>query len=151
MQKYDITVKLPEGWQSESETYLDESGVEITHFEAHLYDSVGSKDRGLIEIYAGDMPDGTTAEDQAFSNYADIVGFDDDDPEDFNPIVKWKFNNRNAYGFDALCEDDSPLRFFTQEPSKGVLVIYCIAGADEKQLAAVLELVERNARVTLKK
>lgn len=93
------------------------------------------------------MPEDTTAEDQAFSNYADMVGFSDDDPEDFQPIFKIKFNGRNAYGFEALCEDESPMKFLTQEVKKDVLAIICVAGKDEKTLDGILTVVERNFRV----
>ena len=76
---YDIQLRLPEGWQQEMETYLDEGGAEITHLEAHLYNEARKRDEGYIDLYVGPLPEDTTAEDQALSNYADIVGFDDDD------------------------------------------------------------------------
>ena len=28
---YDISIKLPQGWVSDLDSYIDESGVEITH------------------------------------------------------------------------------------------------------------------------
>lgn len=144
---FDITLNLPAGWQKESDTYIDESGAEISHFEAHLYNHQNKRDEGMIDIYVGEMPEDTTAEDQAFSNYADMVGFSDDDPEDFQPIFKIKFNGRNAYGFEALCEDESPMKFLTQEVKKDVLAIICVAGKDEKTLDGILTVVERNFRV----
>lgn len=144
---YDIQLQLPDGWHKELETYLDESGAEISHLEAHLYNDGADRDDGMIDIYVGEMPEDTSAEDQALSNYADIVGFDDDDPEDFNPIAKIKFNGKYAYGFDALCEDDSPMMFLSQEIKSGVLAIICVAGADDDKLKGILQLVERNLRV----
>ena len=87
---------MPEGWISEQETVEDESGALITHFEASC------KAGDSVDIYVGPLPEDTTARDQAMSNYADMVGFDDDDPEDFNPIAKLKFNGKNAFGFDGL-------------------------------------------------
>lgn len=144
---YDIQLNLPAGWQTELDTYVDESGAEITHLESHLYNETKNRDEGMIDIYVGDMPEDTTAEDQAFSNYADIVGFDEDDPEDFNPIAKIKFNNKTAYGFDALCEDDSPMMFLSSEIKSGVLAIICAAATDDTSLQNVLALVEHNLRV----
>lgn len=144
---YDLQLNLPAGWQKETESYIDESGAEVSHLEAHLYDAERKCDIGMIDIYVGGMPEGTTAEDQAFSNYADIVGFDDDDPEDFNPIVKIKFNNKAAYGFDALCEDDKPMMFLSQEVKAGILAIICCAGEDDDKLKEALLLVERGLRV----
>lgn len=144
---YDITLNLPAGWQKESDNYIDESGAEISHLEAHLYNDSKKRDEGMIDIYVGEMPEDTTAEDQAFSNYADMVGFSDDDPDDFQPIFKVKFNGKNAFGFEALCEDESPMKFFTQEIKKGVLAIICIAGKDEKTLDGIFTVVERNFRI----
>lgn len=144
---YDIQLNLPAPWQKEMETYEDESGAEITHLEAHLYDSAAKCDTGYIDLYVGPLPEDTTAEDQALSNYADIVGFDDDDPEDFNPIATIRFNGKKAYGFDAYLEDERPMMFLSQEVKSGVLAILCAAGADDARLKDVLTLVERNLRV----
>ena len=145
--EFDIQLNLPSSWQKEADTYIDESGEEITHIEAHLYSEAKKRDEGLIDIYVGPMPEDTTAEDQAFSNYADIVGFDDDDPEDFNPIARIKFNNKTAYGFDALCEDDKPMMFLSQEIKSGVLAIICCGGCDDERLKEALSLTERGLRV----
>lgn len=144
---YDIKMNLPAPWQKELETYEDESGAEISHLEAHLYDEARKRDIGLVDIYVGEMPEDTTAEDQALSNYADIVGFDESDPEDFNPVSKIKFNGKNAYVFDALCEDDSPMMFLSQEVKSGVLAIICIAGIDDEKLKENVLLVERTFRI----
>ena len=144
---YDIQLNLPAQWQKESDTYLDESGVEVSHLEAHLYNNTQKRDEGMIDVYVGEMPEDTTAEDQAFSNYADMVGFSDDDPEDFCPIYKFKFNGRNAFGFDALCEDESPMRLITQEIRRGVLAIICIAATDEKALENLQSDLEKSLRI----
>ena len=146
---YDIQLNLPQGWQKEADSYLDESGFEITHAQAHLYNTAKKKDDALIDIYVGDMPEDSTAEDQAFSNYADIVGFEDDDPEDFDPIAKIKFNGRNAYGFSALCEDESPMMFLSQEVKGGVLAIICAVAATDEMLQQVMQLVEKGFRVKI--
>jgi len=140
-------LNLPQEWQKETDTYLDESGVEITHAEAHLYNQAKKRDDAMIDIYVGDMPEDTTAEDQAFSNYADIVGFDEDDPEDFNPVATIKFNGKNAYGFSALCENESPMMFLSQEVKKGVLAIICAVSTTDEQLQQVMRLVEIGFRV----
>ncbi|MBP5211075.1 MAG: hypothetical protein J6Z27_04490 [Bacteroidales bacterium] len=144
---FDILLNLPEGWQSETDTYIDESGAEVTHLEAHLHNKIKKKDEGMVDIYVGETPDDTNAEDQAYSNYADIVGFDEDDPEDFNPIDKIKFNNRNAWTFEALCEDNSPMEFISYEPKKGILAIICLAAASEAKLRELHSLIERSLRI----
>lgn len=144
---YDIIMNLPASWTCEQDTYLDESGYEITHLEAHLRNDRRQQDDAGIDIYVGNIPEGETAEDQALANYAETVGFYDDDPEDFNPIDKFKFNGKNAYGFSALCEDDSPMRFIAQEVRKGVLAIIVFVAKDEKALADTYRLIECNFRV----
>lgn len=140
-------MNLPACWTCEQDTYLDESGYEIAHLEAHLRNDRKQKDEAIIDIYVGDIPEGETAEDQALANYAETVGFYDDDPEDFNPIEKFKFNGKNAYGFSALCEDESPMRFIAQEVRKGILAIFVFSASDEQSVEETRALIERSFRV----
>lgn len=144
---YDLSIKLPAGWVSDLDSYLDESGVEITHLSCHLPNDRQQTDEALIDVYAGPMPEDTTAADQALANYADTVGFDDGDPEDFDPIVEWPFNNKKAYGFEAIAEDDSPMRMMCLEPKKGTLVILCILGKDDETLVEAVRLAEHGLRI----
>ncbi len=144
---YDISLKLPKEWVSELDSYIDESGVEITHLSCHLPNDRLQTDEALIDVYAGPLPDDTTAADQALSNYADTVGFDEDDPEDFDPIIEWPFNGKKAYGFEAIAEDDSPMRMMCIEFKKGVLVILCILGKDDDTLVQAVQLAERGLRL----
>ncbi len=144
---YDISLKLPKEWVSELDSYIDESGVEITHLSCHLPNDRLQTDEALIDVYAGPLPEDTTAADQALSNYADTVGFDEDDPEDFDPIIEWPFNGKKAYGFEAIAEDDSPMRMMCIEFKKGVLVILCILGKDDDTLVQAVQLAERGLRL----
>ena len=144
---YDISLKLPKEWVSELDSYIDESGVEITHLSCHLPNDKLQTDEALIDVYAGPLPEDTTAADQALSNYADTVGFDEDDPEDFDPIIEWPFNGKKAYGFEAIAEDDSPMRMMCIEFKKGVLVILCILGKDDDTLVQAVQLAERGLRL----
>lgn len=144
---YDIQLRLPERWLSECDTFEDESGVLVTHFEATLPAGKPDEVRAFVDIYVGDMPEDETAEDQAFANYAETVGFSEDDPEDFNPIFKTKFNGKNAWGFDALCENETPMRFLAQEVRKGVLAIIVFGALNEAGLVSLQETLERNLRV----
>lgn len=144
---YDISLKLPKEWVSELDSYIDESGVEITHLSCHLPNDRLQTDEALIDVYAGPLPEDTTAADQALSNYADTVGFDEDDPEDFDPIIEWPFNGKKAYGFEAIAEDDSPMRMMCIEFKKGVLVILCILGRDDDTLVQAVQLAERGLRL----
>lgn len=143
---YKINLRLPDDWKTNLDTYNDEVG-ETTHLEAHLPGAPGEVDRILIDVYVGDLPEGETAEDQAFANYAEAVGFDDDDENEECPIVKFKFNGRNAYGFEAVTEDNCPMRFFAQEVRNGVLLIVAYYTASEDLLLSAFELLERNLRI----
>ena len=144
---YNLSLKLSEGWVSELDSYLDESGVEITHLSCHLSDDRARTDLALIDVYAGPMPEDSTAADQALANYADTVGFDEEDPEDFDPITEWPFGKKKAYGFEAYAEDDSPMRMMCIELKKGVLVIICILGKDDDRLVEAVEIAERGLRL----
>lgn len=138
--KTDIQITLPDGWKINRDNYTDDSGETISHIEASLAD-----DSAFFEVHAGPMPEDETAEDQAFANYAESVGFDDDD--EGSPIVKFKWNGKNAWGFEALCEDDRPLRLISQEVRSGVLAIIIIGASDDTQLEKVSELVETHLRI----
>ncbi|MBR3292442.1 MAG: hypothetical protein IKI66_09740 [Bacteroidales bacterium] len=144
---YDISLKLPQGWVSDLDTYVDESGVEITHLSCHLPNDKRQTDEALIDAYVGPMPDDTTAADQALANYADMVGFDEEDPDDFDPIIEWPFNGKKAYGFEALAEDDSPMRMMSIELKKNILVILVVLAKDDETLRQAVELAERGLRL----
>ena len=60
---YDISLPLPHDWTSEQDSYEEIDGVLITHLECHLPKGDGKSDRALIDLYVGDMPADTTAED----------------------------------------------------------------------------------------
>ena len=140
--KTDIQITLSDGWKISRDTYADEIGEEISHLEA-----VSADETAFFEVHAGPMPEGETAEDQAFANYAESVGFDDDD--EGSPIVKFKWNGKNAWGFEAISEDDKPLRLISQEVRSGVLAIIIIGANDDTQLENVSELVETRLRIKL--
>ena len=74
---YKLSIKLPEGWQQDTQVAKEEDGTEITHLEAHLPDDKNEKDLALIDICLGPMPEDTTAADAAYANYVDMIGFDD--------------------------------------------------------------------------
>lgn len=142
MMKTEIKIELPAEWKLSRDNYTDDNGETISHIEASMAD-----DSAFFEVHAGPMPDGETAEDQAFANYAESVGFDDDD--EGSPIVKFKWNGKNAWGFEALCEDEKPVRLIAQEVKSGLLAIIIIGANDETQLEKVSELVESRLRVSV--
>lgn len=143
---YEINLKLTDEWKTNLETLNDEVG-ETTHLEAHLPGAEGEVDQILIDVYVGDLLDGETAEDQAFANYADAIGFEEGDENEESPIVKFKFNGKNAFGFEAETEDNYPMRFFTQEVHKGVLLVVAYYVKNEDMLQPTFELLEKNLRI----
>ncbi len=140
---YNIKLELPAAWKSRRET-LDGG---VAHFEAFLANDRLQTDDAEIDVCVGPMPPETTAQDEAMANYVEIVGFDDDDPEDMDPLTEWPFQNRKAYGFEALCEDDSPMRVMCVEIRSGVLVVMTLIGRTDSILEELVTLVERKLRV----
>ena len=128
-----IEIKMPEGWKSQiSDNYVEAEKIDGT---------------AQFEITVGDMPEDSAAPEQALINFIDMVGFDDDDPEDYSPIEKWDFNNRKAYGFDAYLEDESSIRVLCIEPKKGVLAVISIVGKSEQIVEETMHLLERVLRI----
>lgn len=133
---------MPEGWKVSMDTVPGMGGSDEVVIEAISSDGIQS-----VDVTVGEMPAENTAADQAMTNFLDMVGFDEDDAEDYNPIEVWTFNNRKAYGFDAWLEDDTPLRVICTEPKRGILCVMSLNSADEKSLESLQQLVERALRV----
>ena len=74
-----IQLPLIPGWQSHQETLLD-GEIELAHLETYLSDDNTQSDKALIDVYAGAMPQGSSAEQEALNSYQDIVGDDEEDP-----------------------------------------------------------------------
>lgn len=128
-----IEIKLPEGWNGQ----VGEQYVEIENLDG----------TASVEVTVGNMPAESAAPEQALINFIDMVGFDDDDPEDYSPIEQWEFNNRKAYGFDAYLEDESSIRVLCIEPKKGVLAVISIVGRNERIVDETMHLLERILRI----
>ena len=143
---YDISLPLPHDWTSEQDSYEEIDGVLITHLECHLPKGDGKSDRALIDLYVGDMPADTTAEDEAYANYADIIGWDDEDEEE-NPIAEWGFQRKKAYGFSGECEDGSIMLLMCIEIVKGGLLICSVVAPDDEEVSKWAKYLEENLRV----
>lgn len=144
--KYQMTLPLPEGWASETEEYEEIEGAPITHLSCNLPDPAGKTDGSCIDLYLGDLPADTTAQDEAFANYTDMVGWDDDDDED-NPIAEWRFQKKRAYGFSALCEDESVMLLMCVEIKQGALLIANLSAPTNEDLQKLAQYVEFHLRV----
>lgn len=138
---YDIQLRLGEGWKIHVENIKDDAGMDMTHLEA------AGRNGAFVDITIGAMPDGENAQDQAFANYVETVGFSDDDPEGFNPIARLMLDGKAAWGFDAYCEDDAPMRLITQEIRSGVLAIIVFSAPDRDSLVELHRQIEHTLRV----
>lgn len=147
--KYSIKMDLPENWKSSIDTDQDPDGTEITHLSAYLANEKTQSDESDIDIYVGDMPEDGDAQEQAMLNYVDMVGFDENDPEDQDPLTEWPFGNKKAYGFECLCEDDSPMRVMFCEIKKGALAIISVIAKDDETLSKYVTMVEQRLRVKI--
>lgn len=143
---YNITLPLPSGWVSEVDNYVEFDGSDVTHMECHLMNSATGKDDALVDIYVGEMPEDTSAEDEAFANYAEMIGWDDDEDDD-SAIVQWVFNGRKAFGFEAYTDDDASMRVMCIEIKKGVLVVMNIMAKNDSMLAELVDTVEKKLRI----
>ncbi len=138
---YQIKLSLPEGWKSSTEV-SDESGDVVTRLEAYLPDDAARKDLAEIDICVGPMPGDSDAQEQALLNYTEMVGFDENDPEDQDPLTVWPFDGKKAYGFECLCEDDSPMRVMCIAIRQGALAIITVIADSDERLAETVRLVE---------
>lgn len=133
------TIQLPllPGWQSHAEILLD-NDIELSHLETYLPDDKSQSDHALIDIYAGAMPPGSTAEQEALHSYEDIVGDDEADP-----LTIWPFQGKDAYGYEVICEDDSIMRVMCVETAPGELLIINIVAQDDELFEQVIAHVEK--------
>lgn len=137
---YNVQIKLPEGWKVSYDTLIEEDGSETSYAQAE------GPEGELVELYVGDSPDDSDASDQALANYVEMVGFSDDTDE--CPIIQWPFDKKKAYGFEALCEDDQPLRVACVEIKQGVMAVANIIAPDDAKLENAYMLLARGLRVS---
>ena len=144
---YDISLPLSPEWIREDERYEEVDNAMITHAECHLPSSEEGKYEAVIDLYAGDMPSDTTAEDEAYANYAEIIGWDEEDEEE-DPIAEWRFQKRKAYGFTGECEDGSIMLLMCVEIVKGGLLICSVGAPSDEAVSKWAEYLEANLKVT---
>lgn len=143
---YDISLPLSPEWIREEDRYEEVDGAMITHLECHLPSPQEGKYDAFLDLYAGDLPSDTTAEDEAYANYAEIIGWDEEDEEE-NPIAEWKFQKRKAFGFTGECEDGSIMLLMCVEIVKGGLLICSIIAPNDEEVSKWAEYLEANLKV----
>ena len=137
----DIHLPLLPGWQSHAETLFDNE-LEVTHLEAYLPDDGRQSDKVLIDAYASAMPEGSSAEQEALNSYRDIVGDEEEDP-----LIIWPFQGKEAFGYEAVCDDDSIMRVMCVETAPGALLILNITAQDDALFDETVVYVEKNLSV----
>lgn len=143
---YDILLPFSGAWQAEEDRYEEIDGAQISHMECHLPAPDGSGDEAFIDIYVGYMPSDTTAEDEAYANYAEIIGWSDEDDEDC-PIAEWKFQRKTAYGFTGECENGSIMLLMCVEIHKGTLLILSLVADNDEEVGKWAKYVEENLKI----
>jgi len=143
---FDISLPLSQEWIREEERYEEIEQALITHLECHLPSSEEGKYEAVFDLYVGDLPSDTTAEDEAYANYAEIIGWDEEDEED-DPIAEWAFQKKKAYGFTGECEDGSIMLLMCVEIVKGGLLICSVIAPNDEAVSKWAEYLEKNLRV----
>ena len=143
---YDILLPLSPEWIREEDRYEEVDNAMITHLECHLPGQADGQYEAVIDLYAGDMPSDTTAEDEAYANYAEIVGWSEEDDED-NPIAEWRFKEKRAFGFSGECEDGSIMLLMCLEILKGCLLICSVISKDDESVGKWVQYLEENLKV----
>ncbi len=143
----NVTFPLPEGWHADKSKLVD-NDIELTHLEAYLPDDKKQADSILVDIYAGAMPEGSSAEKEAYNSFLEVVGFDDEEDEEQDPLTIWPFQGKDAYGYEGICDDDSIMRVMCVEMLPGILVLMNIVALDEDQFEKAVTYVEANLSVT---
>ena len=143
---YSVDLPLSPAWTVEQDQYEEVDGAIITHLECHLPDKEGV-DQVFLDLYVGDMPADTTAEDEAYANYAEIVGWDESEDEEESPIAEWRFRRKSAYGFSGECEDGSLMLLMCVEILKGALLIATVIAPDETGLGKWSRYIEEKLSV----
>lgn len=143
---YDILLPLSPEWIREEERYEEVDNALITHLECNLPSSEEGKCDVVMEMYVGDLPSDTTAEDEAYANYLEIIGWDDEDDEE-DPIAEWRFQNKRAYGFSGECEDGSIMLLMCVEIVKGGLLICTVVAQTDEEVSRWAQYIEQNLKV----
>lgn len=144
MSKDTIILPLDASWRQETKVYKDE-GYSVTHLNAYLPDKVSKGDRGVIDVYVGLMPEGSSAQNEVLVSYSEVIGFTEED-KDETPIACLFFQGREAFGYEFLSEDGFLNRLLACEISGGRLLMVTIA-VPEDDMDAVYAHVESSLEV----
>lgn len=135
-----ITIRIPEIWNAESETYNEADGT-----KSHsLSISAAGNDVRSIYISWGSIPEGSDAYNEACATYEEVMSEEDLAVND-EPIICFRFQEREAYGFNVWTDDGLPCFFFcVQVPSQGQadLLTVLVSAPDNDELQSLIDFVE---------
>ena len=106
----DLSIKIPEIWNANTETYTEPDGRECAMIEI----SAEEGDPRSIIISYGPMPEGSDAILEAGDTFEQVVGEIGPDVED-DPICEYDFLGTTAYGFEVPTEDNLACNFICAE------------------------------------
>ena len=135
-----ITIRIPEIWNAESETYDEADGTR----SYSLSISAAGNDVRSIDISWGSIPEGSDAYNEACATYEEVMNEEDLDVVE-EPIICFKFQDRDAYGFNVLTDDGIPCFFFcVQIQTKGQadLLTVLVSAPDNDELQSLIDFVE---------
>ena len=119
--------------------YLNSLGIESLHYTA---------DNGT-DLTVGMIPEGSDAYIEASRTYEEVVS-EEDLKNNEEPILCFKFQDYDAYGFDIWTEDGLPCFFFCIDvKSKGVskLLTVLVTAQDNDKLEDMMDFVEEYLEV----
>lgn len=140
-----ITMQIPEIWNAENETYNEEDGTK----SYSLSINAAGNDVRSIDISWGTIPEGSDAYNEACATYEEVMT-EEDLAVNEEPIICFKFQDRDAYGFNVWTDDGLPCFFFCiQIPSSGqsMLLTVLVSAPDNDELQNLIDFVEEYLHV----
>jgi hypothetical protein len=137
----DLSIKIPEIWNANTETYTEPDGRECSMIEISAVDG----DPRSIIISYGPMPEGSDAIMEAGDTYEEVVG--EIGPEvDDDPICEYDFLGTTGYGFEVPTEDSLACNFICAEVGEVRSHLFTIltTGKTFEEIDELLDLVEQN-------
>ena len=138
----DLSIKVPEIWNSHTETYTEPDGRECSMIEIS---AVEGDPRSIIISY-GPMPEGSDALMETAGTYEELMG-DTAAETDEDPICEYSFLGRLAFGFEFPTEDGLACNFLCAAIGQGEeqecnLLTVLTTGRTYEEIDDLLDLIE---------
>jgi len=133
---HKINFPLPAGWNIEEGT-INEDGTDVITLYA-------TKGTSSIELYVGDMPEGSDAYQEAMFSYAEAFNAKEGDEI---PLGELPFLGETATYYDAEDDSGNPMIVLCVEPTKGTLVLSILGDKNDEALDDLMAFVDENLTV----